>query len=126
MDLYTETIVDHFERPRHAGRLSAPDVTVQEDNVLCGDSLTLDCAFGKDGELSALAFTGNGCALSQASMSLLSEWALGKSCDEITLLSAEMVQHMLGSQITPARLKCALLGASALKRACNEYDKKED
>lgn len=126
MDLYTETIIDHYEHPRHAGRLSAPDVTVQEDNVLCGDSLALDCTFGTEGEISALAFIGNGCALSQASMSLLSEWALGKLCDEITLLSVEMVQHMLGSPITPARLKCALLGASALKRACNEYGKKEN
>lgn len=126
MDVYTETIIDHYEHPRHAGRLSAPDVTVQENNVLCGDSLTLDCAFSRRGELLEIAFIGNGCALSQASMSLLSEWALGKSRDEIASLSVDTVLYVLGSSITPARLKCALLGASALKRACNEYGKKED
>ena len=125
MDLYTETILDHYEHPHHAGRLATPDVSVQEDNLLCGDRIQLDCAFNGRGEVCDIAFAGMGCALSQASMSLLSDFVLGKSCDELRTLSVEGVQQLVGSLITPARVKCAMLGAVAIKHACELYGKKE-
>ena len=122
MDLLYRNRLDHYEHPHHAGHLAAPDVRVREDNVLCGDSIILDCSFNQAGELSDLAFAGSGCALSQASMSILSDSIIGKKCQEIDALDAHMMQVLLGSTIAPARLKCAMLGIAALKRACKEHN----
>lgn len=125
MDLYTETILDHYEHPHHAGTLAAPDVHVVEHNLLCGDSIALDCAFGSEGAIADIAFVGSGCALSQASMSLLSDWCIGKSFTDIQALSPEAVQTLIGSAVTPARLKCVMLGALALKQSSEQYVKKQ-
>lgn len=125
MDLYTETILDHYEYPRHAGRLVVPTIRVREDNVLCGDYIELDCLFDSRGGLADIAFTGSGCAISQASMSLLSETVIGKTCQDIWSLSPDAIQQLIGSSITPARLRCAMLGVVALKRACEAYAKKK-
>lgn len=124
MDLYTETILDHYEHPHHAGALLIPDTRVAEYNVLCGDSIVLDCAFTRDGAIKDVAFTGAGCALSKASMSMLSDWCIGKTCGDIMQLSQKSVQELIGSPIIPGRLKCVMLGASALWQSCEQYGKK--
>ncbi|MBI4253337.1 iron-sulfur cluster assembly scaffold protein [Candidatus Uhrbacteria bacterium] len=121
MDLYTETILDHYEHPHHTGTLASPDVHVAEYNLLCGDRIELDCAFTNKGAIADVAFVGSGCALSQAGMSILSDWSIGKSRNDIAALSHDDVQSMIGSPITPARLKCALLGLGALKRIYEPY-----
>lgn len=125
MDLYTETILDHYEYPHHAGTLISPDVHVVEHNLLCGDRIELDCAFDADGVIADVAFIGSGCALSRASMSLLSDWCIGKSRADIEALSSDAVQALIGSAIMPARLTCVMLGALALKQSCEQYGKKQ-
>ncbi len=124
MDLYTETILDHYEHPHHAGTLAAPHVHVVEHNLLCGDRIELDCVFDVAGAIAEVAFTGSGCALSSASMSLLSDWCIGKSRADIETLSPDAVQTLIGSALTPARLKCVMLGALALKQSYEQYGKK--
>lgn len=124
MDLYTETILDHYEHPHHAGVLPSPDTHVVEYNVLCGDSIVLDCAFARDGAIKDVAFTGAGCALSQASMSMLSDWCIGKPYSDIVRLTPKSVQEVIGSSIIPGRIKCVMLGAVALRRSCELYGKK--
>lgn len=124
MDLYTETILDHYEHPHHAGTLPASDTHVVEYNPLCGDSIELDCMFSRDGRVKDVAFAGTGCALSKASMSMLSDWCIGKSCSDIAGLTPKSVQEVIGSSIIPGRIKCVMLGAVALRRSCELYDKK--
>ena len=121
MDLYTETILDHYEHPHHTGTLASPDVHVVEHNLLCSDRIELDCILTNTDAIADVAFVGSGCALSQAGMSILSDWSIGKSRDEIAALSPDDVQVMIGAPITPARLKCALLGLGALKRIYETY-----
>ena len=115
-ELYTETILDHFQHPRHTGTLSRPSARVTEHNPLCGDTITLDVAWDAAGVVSDLAFTGQGCAISQAAMSLLSETVLGKNAEQIEEVSFSEVENLLGVRLSPARVTCALLGLAALKK----------
>lgn len=125
MDLYTEIILDHYEHPHHAGTLHSPDTHVVEHNLLCGDRIELDCQFAQDGTIKDVAFFGTGCALSQASMSLLSDWCIGKTRDDITALSPKVVQELIGSPIIFGRIKCVMVGAAALQQSCETYGNKQ-
>lgn len=117
MDLYSETILDHSRYPHHAGSLTSPTARIAEHNPLCGDTIQLDVAFDEEGRLIDLAFNGSGCAISQAAMSLLSDDVLGKHSAEIVSLAASSALALLGVTLAPARVQCALLGFTALKKA---------
>jgi nitrogen fixation protein NifU and related proteins len=114
-DLYREVILDHYKHPRHRGTLDPHDFTYEDENPLCGDKLRLDVQLDEQRRVKAAAFSGRGCAISQASADLLTEAIVGKSLDEVKQLSKEDILDMLGIELGPVRLKCALLSLKVLK-----------
>ena len=111
---YREFILDHYKNPRNFGRLEAPDVSHEEYNPLCGDLVGMDFRI-EDGVIEDVRFHGRGCAISQASASLMTERLMGLSLDDARRISREDVLQELGIDISPARLKCALLSLKVLK-----------
>lgn len=116
MDLYAENILDHFQNPRNHGRLAAPSITVDDANPLCGDKLILDLIV-ENAHIKEIGFDGSGCAISQAAMSILTEEILHKSLTDAENFSKDELYKLLGVAISPARVKCALLGYTLLKKA---------
>lgn len=114
-DLYREIIVDRYKNPLYRGVLEPHDITFEDDNPLCGDHIRIDLRVGEDGRVSEAAFDGHGCAISQASADLLLESIQGKTLDEVKALSKEDLLDMLGLELGPVRLKCALLSLKVLK-----------
>jgi nitrogen fixation NifU-like protein len=114
--LYRENILEHYRQPHHHGTLAAPDVHVDVDNPLCGDRLSLDVQLA-EGTIADVAFTGRGCAISQASASILSDELVGMPVAEAAQLRQSDLLELLGVDIGPARLKCALLALKGLKMA---------
>ena len=121
-DLYTEIILDHYKNPHNHGRLKDASLSIEEDNPTCGDKIQLDIKINKKGIVEKIAFTGQGCAISQASMSMLSDKLKGKSIKEIKETSNEDIFKMLKVEISPGRAKCALLGLIAAKKAAITYE----
>jgi nitrogen fixation NifU-like protein len=114
-DLYRENILDHYQNPRHYGIMEDPDISYQDDNPLCGDVIRIDLKVDEEERITDVAFSGEGCAISQASASMLTEEILGKTLDEVKALGKEDVLEMLGIELGPVRLKCALLSLKVLK-----------
>jgi nitrogen fixation protein NifU and related proteins len=115
-ELYRDFILDHYRHPRNAGTLENPDATFEDNNPLCGDKIRMDLRI-RDGIVEDVKFSGRGCAISQASASLLTEQIKGKPVDQVTRLGKEDVLENLGITISAARLKCALLGLKVLTQA---------
>jgi len=113
-EFYREYILDHYKNPRNYGRLEHPDITHEEDNPLCGDVVGMDFKI-KDGVIEDIRFHGRGCAISQASASLLTERLKGIALDQAKKIDKNDVLGELGIQISPARIKCALLPLKVLK-----------
>ena len=111
---YREYILDHYKNPRNFGRLEHPDITHEEDNPLCGDVVGMDFRV-KDGMIEDVRFHGRGCAISQASASLLTERLKGMPLDDAKKINKDDVLGELGIEISPARIKCALLSLKVLK-----------
>ncbi len=111
---YREYILDHYKNPRNYGRLEHPDITHEEDNPLCGDVVGMDFQI-KDGVIADIKFHGRGCAISQASASLLTERLKGMVLDDAKKIDKNDVLGELGIEISPARIKCALLPLKVLK-----------
>ena len=111
---YREYILDHYKNPRNYGRLEHPDITHEEDNPLCGDVIGMDFRV-KDGVIDDIKFHGRGCAISQASASLLTERLKGMSLEAAKKIDKNDVLGELGIDISPARIKCALLSLKVLK-----------
>jgi nitrogen fixation NifU-like protein len=114
-DLYREQILDRYKHPRMRGTLDPHDYTYEDDNPLCGDRIRIDLRVGDDGRVAQAAFSGSGCAISQASADLLTEAVVGKSLDEVKALAKDDILEMLGIELGPVRLKCALLPLKVLK-----------
>jgi nitrogen fixation NifU-like protein len=114
-DLYREMILDHYQNPRNKGVVDPADVDYQEDNPLCGDHIHLTLQTDDDGIVTAVGWEGEGCAISQASASMLYETLLGKSLDEIKQIDKDELLEMLGIPLSPVRIKCALLSLKVLK-----------
>jgi nitrogen fixation NifU-like protein len=112
---YREYILDHYRNPRNYGRLEHPDVHAEDSNPLCGDQLGLDLQIEGD-QVIAVRFQGRGCAISQASASMLSEMIEGKTTQEVLRLGKDDVLDALGIPISPARTKCAFLCLRVLHR----------
>ncbi|NOZ50628.1 MAG: SUF system NifU family Fe-S cluster assembly protein [Chloroflexi bacterium] len=113
-DFYRENILDHYRHPRHKGHLEDPDIHYHDVNPFCGDEITIELKV-KDGRIVGVAFDGSGCAISQASASMLTEEIVGMTLDEIRKLDKDYVTELLGIPIGPVRLKCALLPLKVLK-----------
>ena len=114
-DLYRELIIDRYKNPQYRGILEPNDITFEDDNPLCGDHIRIDLRVDRDGRVVEVAFDGHGCAISQASADLLIESVLGKTLDEVKRLNKQDVLDMLGIELGPVRLKCALLSLKVLK-----------
>jgi nitrogen fixation NifU-like protein len=113
-DLYREQILDHSRNPRNFGQIEDPDITYEDSNPLCGDRVRIDVKVD-DGIIADIKFSGRGCAISQAAASMLTEMVKGHEVSEIRDLSADEMLEELGIPISPARIKCALLGLKVLK-----------
>ena len=116
MDLYAEEILDHYKHPRHFGHLDEPTLTYHDTNPLCGDEITLELRI-EDNKVADVAFTGHGCAISRAAASMMSEEIVGMSLDELRGWDKESILDLLGIEVGPVRIKCALLPLKALKAA---------
>ncbi len=115
-DLYRENILDHYKHPRNQGTLEHPDITFEDANPLCGDRLRMDFRIA-DGRIAEVRFSGTGCSISQASASMLCERVEGRTLEEVKSLTREDMLGMLGIDLGPVRLKCALLALKTLKSA---------
>ena len=133
-DLYQEVILDHSRRPRNFGMLEKPDVLVHGDNPACGDEIHLGVQFGSDGKLQEIKFSGQGCAISQASASMMTAKLKGKSREEASEMARTFknlvttegpeqskslgdLQLLQGVRKFPQRVKCAMLAWRALEQA---------
>lgn len=114
-DLYREVIIDRYKNPQYRGKLDPHDITFEDDNPLCGDHIRVDLRIDENGFVSEAVFDGDGCAISQASADLLIESIQGKSLDEVKKLTKDDVLDLLGIELGPVRLKCALLSLKVLK-----------
>lgn len=114
-DFYRELILDHYKHPRHRGTLEPNDFSFEDSNPLCGDQVRIDVRLDDEQRVKEVAFTGRGCAISQASASLLTEAIVGKPLAEVKALTSTDVLDLLGIDLTPVRLKCALLSLKVLK-----------
>ena len=117
-DLYREVILDHYKNPRGHGVIEGADAQADGVNPLCGDEVSIYVQFADDGEtIDEVKFSGRGCAISQASTSMLMEMVTGRTATEIAELPKEELLEEVGIPLTPVRLKCALLGLGVLKVA---------
>ncbi|MHB8433844.1 MAG: Fe-S cluster assembly sulfur transfer protein SufU [Candidatus Tyrphobacter sp.] len=116
-DFYRDYILDHYRNPRNFGRLEAPTATAEDLNPLCGDRIRMDLLVDAGGTVRNVRFSGKGCAISQASASMLTESVIGKSLEEVAKLTKEAVLENVGIGISPTRMKCAMLGLRVLKSA---------
>ncbi|WP_096389683.1 Fe-S cluster assembly sulfur transfer protein SufU [Halopenitus persicus] len=110
-DMYRQQILDHYKNPRNYGEMEDPDITHVGENPSCGDTIRMDIRLADDDEtIEAVAFTGDGCAISMASASMLSERLAGMTIEELQDLDTDDITEMLGVDISPMRVKCAVLG----------------
>jgi nitrogen fixation NifU-like protein len=114
-DLYREQIIDRYKNPRMRGALDPSDYSYKDDNPLCGDEIRIDVRVDEEDRITEAAFSGQGCAISIASADLVVESIVGKSLDEVKAMSKEDVLELLGIELGPVRLKCALLSLKVLK-----------
>ncbi len=114
-DFYREVIIDRYQNPHFKGELDPHDITFEDSNPLCGDEIRIDVVLNGDERVTDARFSGRGCAISQASADLLLESIQGKTIDEIKELAKEDVLDLLGIELGPVRLKCALLPLKVLK-----------
>lgn len=115
-DFYRDYILDHYRSPRNFGRLDAPTATAEDLNPLCGDTIRMDLLVD-EGVVRDVKFSGKGCAISQASASMLTEEVKGMRVEDVAKLSKDIVLENVGIGISPTRMKCATLGLRVLKSA---------
>ncbi len=116
MDLYAENILDHYKNPHHKGHLNNATTSFSDSNPLCGDKITIELLIEK-GMVVDAAFTGEGCAISQASASILMDEIIGKGVSDLQHLKNEDIFAMIGVPLSPSRVKCGLLCFTTLKKA---------
>jgi nitrogen fixation NifU-like protein len=114
-DLYREIIIERYKNPQFRGELEPHDLSYEDENPLCGDHIRVDLRVDEENKVKEAAFSGHGCAISQASADLLLESVIGKSLDEVKQLNKQDVLDNLGIDLGPVRLKCALLPLKVLK-----------
>jgi nitrogen fixation NifU-like protein len=125
-DLYRELIIDRYKNPQYRGELHPQDITFEDDNPLCGDRIRIDLRVDENDRVSEALFSGQGCAISLASADLLLEKIQGMTLTEIRELSKDDILDMLGIELGPVRLKCALLSLKVLKAGVYGLDESSD
>jgi nitrogen fixation protein NifU and related proteins len=120
-DMYREVILDHYKNPRSYGLIDGADAQAKGQNPLCGDEVSISVKFAADGEtIEDIGFEGRGCAISQAATSMLTGIVKGRTAQQVAQLPKEELLEEIGIQLTPIRLKCAILGLGVLKVALHE------
>lgn len=112
--IYREIILEHYKNPSNRGTLDPADFSYEDVNPLCGDEIRIDVRVADD-HISEIRFSGRGCAVSQASASILTEMAEGKSLDEVKAIGKDELLDEIGIPVSPAQMKCAMLGLKVLK-----------
>ncbi|ESS06528.1 MAG: NifU-like protein involved in Fe-S cluster formation [uncultured archaeon A07HB70] len=108
-DMYRQQILDHYRNPRNYGELPDPTFSHAGENPSCGDEIRVDVTLNDDGVIERVSFTGDGCAISQAAASMLTSELVGLTVDELDALDRDDVLDLLGVDVTPMRVKCAVL-----------------
>lgn len=118
--LYREVILDHYRSPRNRGLLEPRDAYAEGQNPLCGDEISVTVRFGAGDVIEKVGFEGQGCAISQAATSMLSDLVTGRTAQEVAAMPKDELLEEIGIPLTPVRLKCALLGLGVLKVALHK------
>jgi nitrogen fixation NifU-like protein len=116
-DFYRDFILDHYRNPRNFGTLEDRTATAEDLNPLCGDTIRMDLRVDDAGVVEDVRFSGKGCAISQASASMLTEEIKGMKLEDVAKLTKDVVLDNVGIGISPTRMKCATLGLRVLKSA---------
>lgn len=120
-DIYREIILDHYRNPRNKGKIQNPDVSIHDSNPLCGDEIDIHLKVDGD-KIKDIKFEGRGCAISQASASMLTEMVLNKPLTSVKDLTKDDILENIGlTTLGPARIKCALLSLKVLKLGMVKY-----
>jgi len=114
-DLYRQVIIDRNKSPLYRGELDPHDISFEDENPLCGDHIRIDLRVDENDIVTEAAFSGHGCAISTASADLLIESIIGKTLDEVKALNKDDILDLIGIDLGPVRLKCALLSLKVLK-----------
>jgi nitrogen fixation protein NifU and related proteins len=125
-DFYREIIIDHYKNPAHRGQLEPKDYSFEDENPLCGDFIHVDLTLDENQKVKDAVFSGHGCAISQASADLLLDAIRGKTLDEVKKLNKQDVLDLLGIELSPVRLKCALLPLKVVKAAVYKLTEAND
>lgn len=115
-DFYRDHILDHYRSPRNFGHLENATLSAEDYNPLCGDRIRMELDVDR-GVVRDVRFSGKGCAISQASASMLTETVIGKRVEDVAHLTKDSVLENVGIGISPMRMKCAMLGLRVLKSA---------
>lgn len=115
MDIYREQIIDLYEHPMNYGEVEDADFSYEEDNPLCGDVVRIEVKLDENGRVADVSWNGDGCAISQASASLLTEEIKGMTMDEVKTFDKDSLLELIGVPLSMARMKCALLSLKVLK-----------
>lgn len=119
--IYSEIILDYYRYPRNKGTLPNAQIQARDTNPLCGDVVEMQLEVDEKNNVKDVKFNGQGCAISQASASMLTELVKGKTVDDVRKISKEDVLSLIGGQLTAVRLKCALLSLKVLKTGVYNY-----
>ena len=119
--VYSEIILDYYRHPRNKGTLDHPQISAKDSNPLCGDIIEMQLELDKNNSVKEVRFNGQGCAISQASASMLTELVKGKTLDDARKISKDEILSLIGGQLSAVRLKCALLSLKVLKTGVYTY-----
>ena len=125
-DLYRELIIEHYKNPGYRGELVPADISYEDENPLCGDHIRIDIRLDENKTVKEAAFSGHGCAISLASADLLLELIINKNIEDVKKLTKQDILDLLGIELGPVRLKCALLSLKVVKAGVYGVNKSED
>jgi nitrogen fixation NifU-like protein len=118
---FIDFILDHYENPRHHGALENPDVVMRGGNPGCGDIVTVYLKLDENERIADVSFEGEGCTISQAAASIMTDKVLGKSLAEVTAMNHEVVVDEMGREVVSNRVRCATLALNTIKAAERKF-----
>ena len=123
-DLYREQLLDHYHNPQNFGQLETPDINIEMDNPTCGDSVHMTANLDAEGRIAKVMFEGEGCVISMAASSMLTEELVGKKPEQVAAMGLADIQEMMGGiRLSMGRVKCALLALNAMKEGLEQAGK---